>query len=164
MHEMPVDETIELIDAKGNFVAPGFINVHIHGCDGVDTMDGTEKALGKMAQALPQTGVTSFLPTTMTYPFMDINKSLETIRTLMMAEGEGARVLGCHLDGPFISKSFKGAQAEKDIVPPDFSKIVKYKDVIKIITFAPEEVRSVDFFKGCRDNNILLSMGHSAVG
>ena len=109
VNEIPVDETIEIIDAMGNFVTPGFINVHIHGCAGFDTMDATEKTLDAMRRILPQTGVTSFLPTTMTCSFIDMNKVLENIRVVMGKEDEGAKVLGCHLEGPFISEKYKGA-------------------------------------------------------
>lgn len=162
VNEMPIDETIEIIDGKNNFVAPGFINEHIHGILGSDAMDGTEKALTTMATALPKTGVTSFLATTMTATFIDTNKALEAIKS-MKDKRVGAKVLGVHLEGPFISRKYKGAQVEKNIALPDFLKIDKYKDVIKIVTFAPEEVESLDFFTECKNNEILLSMGHSAV-
>ena len=134
----PVDGA-ELIDAAGAYVSPGFINVHIHGAAGVDTMDDDLDALKTLAEFLPSTGVTSFLPTTMTMPLENIYRALQRIR-----DGKnfsrGARILGAHLEGPFISKKFKGAQAEENILPADFDAIKDFSDVIKIITVAPEEV------------------------
>lgn len=150
----------EIFDAENNFVAPGFINVHIHGAAGVDTMDGELDALKKFADFLPTTGVTSFLPTTMTMPLEKIYRALEKIR-----EGKnfsrGAKILGAHLEGPFISKKFKGAQAEENILPADFALIKNFVDVIKIITVAPEEI-DLSFIDRCREKNIVVSIGHSA--
>ena len=150
----------EVIDAENNFVAPGFINVHIHGATGVDTMDDNSDALKKFAEFLPSCGVTSFLPTTMTMAREKICRALERIRDEKNFP-HGAKILGAHLEGPFISKKFKGAQAEENILPADFSLIENFSDVIKIITIAPEEV-GFDFIDRCRGKNIVVSIGHSA--
>ena len=153
------DDT-ELIDAQGMFVAPGFINVHIHGAAGVDTMDDSPDALKILANFLLTTGVTSFLPTTMTMPLEKIYRALNRIR-----DGKnfshGAKILGAHLEGPFISKKFNGAQASENILLADFSLIEPFADVIKIITVAPE-ICGVEFIKRCREKNIVVSIGHSA--
>ena len=150
----------EFIDAAGAYVSPGFINIHIHGAASVDTMDDDINALKKFAEFMPSCGVTSFLPTTMTMPLANIYRALERVR-----EGKnfssGARILGAHLEGPFISKKFKGAQAEENILPADFELIKDFADVIKIITIAPEEV-GLDFIDRCLKENIVVSIGHSA--
>ncbi|MBR4641302.1 MAG: N-acetylglucosamine-6-phosphate deacetylase [Selenomonadaceae bacterium] len=150
----------EVIDAENNFVAPGFINIHIHGANGFDTMDDDLDALKKFAEFLPSTGVTSFLPTTMTMPLEKIYRALKRIR-----DGKnfshGAKILGAHVEGPFIGKKFKGAQAEENILPADFELIKNFVDVIKIITVAPEEC-GLDFIDRCREENIIVSIGHSA--
>ena len=155
----PVDGA-ELIDAENNFVAPGFINVHIHGAAGVDTMDDDINALKKFAEFLPSSGVTSFLPTTMTVPLEKIYRALERVRAGKKFS-KGARILGAHLEGPFISKKFKGAQAEENILPADFELIKNFSDVIKIITVAPEET-GFEFIDRCLAENIIVSIGHSA--
>ncbi|MBQ3444153.1 MAG: N-acetylglucosamine-6-phosphate deacetylase [Selenomonadaceae bacterium] len=155
----PVDGA-ELIDAAGAYVSPGFINVHIHGAAGVDTMDDNIDALKTLANFLPSTGVTSFLPTTMTMPLENIYRALQRIRDGKNFSS-GARILGAHLEGPFISKRFKGAQAEENILPADFDAIKDFADVIKIITVAPEEV-GLDFIARCLEKNIVVSIGHSA--
>ena len=150
----------EVIDAENNFVAPGFINIHIHGAAGVDTMDDDLDALKNFSEFLPSTGVTSFLPTTMTMPLEKIYRALEKIRDGKKFSG-GAKILGAHLEGPFINKKFKGAQAEENILPADFELIKNFVDVIKIVTVAPE-VSGSDFIKRCLEKNIVVSIGHSA--
>ena len=150
----------EIIDAENNFVAPGFINIHIHGAAGVDTMDGDIAALQKLADFLPKTGVTSFLPTTMTEPLPNIYRALENIRAGKNFT-RGAKILGAHLEGPFISKKFCGAQNAKNILRADFNLIKNFADIINIITVAPEEC-SFEFIDRCRKENIIISIGHSA--
>lgn len=148
----------EILDAQGNFVAPGFINVHIHGCAGADVMDGTPDALEKICNFLPRTGVTSFLPTTMNMSLEKIHRALENIRH---AKNSGAKILGAHVEGPFISAKYHGAQDKKNIRRADLSLFSEYLDVIKIITAAPEEFE-LSFVDACRAENILVSVGHSA--
>jgi N-acetylglucosamine-6-phosphate deacetylase len=150
----------EIIDANGRYVSPGFINVHIHGCCGVDAMDDDAAALDKMCEILPKTGVTAFLPTTMTYDFPKIYRSLDRIKRAMGKSG-GAVVLGAHVEGPFISTKYKGAQAAQNIVQADFSLLEQYKDVMKIITLAPERLDDYSFVELCRQNGICVSIGHS---
>ena len=150
-------DATEIIDAQGNFVAPGFINIHIHGCDGADTMD-EPPALQKMCAFLPKTGVTSFLPTTMTLPLENIRRALKNIRD---AKNSGAKILGANVEGPFISAKFPGSQDKKNIRRADLSLFDEFFDVIKIITFAPEET-DANFIDACRAKNIIPAIGHSA--
>ncbi|MCR5833661.1 MAG: N-acetylglucosamine-6-phosphate deacetylase [Selenomonadaceae bacterium] len=153
-------EDAEIIDAHGQFVSPGFINVHIHGANGVDTMDDDINALKTFANFLPSCGVTSFLPTTMTMPLDKIYRAFERIRLAKNFSG-GAKILGANMEGPFISRKFNGAQAEENIIAADFSLIENFSDVIKIITVAPEEI-DFEFIDRCREKNIVVSIGHSA--
>ncbi len=151
----------EISDAEGQYVSPGFLNVHIHGCMGFDTMDPTEDAIPAMRRFQAQTGVTALLPTTMTYDMPRIHQALERIRSEMGKSG-GARVLGAHMEGPFISTVQKGAQDAKYIRKADFSCLEGYEDVVRILTVAPEEVGNPLFVERCRNAGILLSIGHSA--
>jgi N-acetylglucosamine-6-phosphate deacetylase len=152
----------EKINAQGFFVSAGFIDIHVHGCAGIDTMDERPDAITLLSEKLPPTGVTAFLPTTMTMRFDKIESALTNIR-LAMGNAPGAQVLGCHLEGPFISQAFKGAQDPAYILPPDFSKIKAYSDVIKIITLAPEGPASAVFIRSCRERGITVALGHSAI-
>ncbi|HOM43350.1 MAG TPA: amidohydrolase family protein, partial [Bacillota bacterium] len=139
-------EPEEVFDAAGRYLSPGFIDVHIHGCIGNDTMDDNESSLRNISKAIAATGVTAILPTTMTMGFPMIEKSINRIRTLM-DDAPGASILGCHLEGPFISEEYKGAQDGKYIRRPDFKTIEGLSDVIRIVTIAPEEEGAEEFIE-----------------
>ncbi|MBR6906319.1 MAG: amidohydrolase family protein, partial [Selenomonadaceae bacterium] len=97
MEDFRPDMADEIYDAQGKYVSPGFIDVHIHGCVGHDTMDETDEALPAMRAFQAKSGVTGFLPTTMTYDMPRIHRALERIREEMGKPG-GARVLGAHME------------------------------------------------------------------
>ncbi len=152
----------EIIDAKGAYVSPGFVNVHIHGAMGADAMDDDAEAVLTLAHHQASTGVTSFLPTTMTCPIPAIRRALSHIRAAMKQRG-GARVLGAHMEGPFISTARCGAQDAAHIIPADFALIEPFLDVLKLVTFAPEELpEGSDFVDRCQTAGVVLSIGHSA--
>lgn len=151
----------EEIDAMGRFVSPGFIDVHVHGCSGFDTMDEDKEALHVISESVLQTGVTAFLPTTMTMEFSKIDKSMERIRHAM-GNSRGAEILGCHMEGPFINEANKGAQDRTYIIAPEFEKIKPHLDVIKLITLAPEAAKDDTFIRECAKEGIIVSIGHSS--
>ncbi len=164
--QSPADELLhtceEIIDAKGSYVSPGFIDMHIHGSGGHDVMDGTVESLTAISKIVAQNGVTGFLPTTMTMSKKKIYSALDNIRLMMGKEIPGAKILGAHLEGPFINKEYKGAQAEAYIIDPSFSFIEDYLDVIRIITLAPEADENFNFISEVKEKtNIILSIGHS---
>ena len=110
-----------VVDGGGAYLAPGLIDLHIHGCAGYDTMDDDDQALKVMANRLVSTGVTAFLPTTMTMDRARIERALDRIAAAMNGEpGEGAQILGCNLEGPFLSRENKGAHDERYIIGPGF--------------------------------------------
>lgn len=148
------------IDGKGLYLGPGFIDIHIHGCMGCDSMDEDSESIDKISMELPKTGVTSFLATTMTMSIDRIKKALKNIKSYVN-KTSGANLIGCHLEGPFISPEFKGAQDEGCILKPDFSVIEDFKDIIKIVTMAPEIEGSCEFIEKCVENNIIVSIGHT---
>ncbi|WP_027405903.1 N-acetylglucosamine-6-phosphate deacetylase [Anaerovibrio sp. RM50] len=152
----------EVYYAQGQYVSPGFINLHIHGCAGSDTMDCREAGLHQMAIFQLSTGVTSMLPTTMTYDMPRIYEALKLVRQGKSYK-EGARILGANMEGPFISESHKGAQKASNIRKADFTLIKDYSDVIKLITIAPEELpEGSDFISQCQKAGIRVSLGHSS--
>lgn len=160
-NELAASGADAVVDAAGCYVAPGFINVHVHGCNGADTMDEDADALRRIREGQAAMGVTGFLPTTMTYDIPRIQQAFERIRREMGRKG-GAQVLGCHMEGPFISASHKGAQAADDICRADFSVIEPFKDVVKIVTVAPEELPAGSFVADCHRHGIIVSMGHTS--
>ncbi|OPJ64600.1 N-acetylglucosamine-6-phosphate deacetylase [Clostridium oryzae] len=153
----------EVIDAGGLYVSPGFIDVHIHGSGGCDTMDADLESLQTIGTCIAQNGVTSFLPTTMTMSKEKIYLALDVIREGMKLDYNGAKILGAHMEGPFISKKYKGAQKEDYIVNPEYLFIKDYTDVIKIITMAPEEDKNYEFIREVKSKtDIVLSLGHTS--
>lgn len=150
----------EVIDAQGRYLSPGFIDLHIHGCVGNDTMDDNDSSIRNMSRSLTATGVTSFLPTTMTMRQSTTSRTIDRIRSVMGKE-PGALVLGCHLEGPFISERYKGAQDATYIRRPDFNIIEEFLDVIRIITLAPEEEGSGEFIEKCTSKGIVTAIGHT---
>ncbi len=153
---------IEWIDAGGNYISPGFIDIHIHGIGGYDTMDGNIESLSAISKILSENGVTAFLPTTMTMHQDKILNAMKAIREYMKNQKTGARVIGAHMEGPFINPIYKGAQNEKYIIPPNINIIKEYLDVIKLLTIAPEMdegYRLIEELKQYKE--IILSIGHS---
>ncbi len=151
----------ERIDAKGLYLSAGFIDIHIHGSNGFDVMDGTQEALEEMSQSVLQTGTTSFLATTMTMSPEAICKAL--INVQKFKPQNGAKVLGVHLEGPFINSEKKGAQNDQYIQLPTMEIIEPFMDIIKMITLAPEVEGAKRFIEHLNKEypNILLSIGHS---
>ena len=152
-----------VLDAAGKYVSPGFINLHMHGCAGKDTMDEDPEALPAMAAMQARHGVTGFLPTTMTYDMPAIQRALQRVREVMQSPAKGARVLGANMEGPFISPAYKGSQKESNIQKADFTAIADYADVVKIITIAPEELHGdYHFVEQCQQAGIIVAMGHTS--
>lgn len=155
----------EVIDAEGLYLSPGFIDVHIHGAGGCDTMDGTVESINTIAKTIVQHGTTSFTPTTMTVAAEDIRKSMEVIKKLKEEGTEGANVLGAHLEGPFISPKAIGAQNPNFLLAPsveNYNKIVgDYSDAVVSITMAPEVDGAKELIKYLSDNGVTVSMGHT---
>ena len=152
-------------DAGGRYISPGFINIHIHGCFGADTMDDDEAAIPLMRKRLPSMGVTSFLPTTMTCTEEEIRRALTHIRANMKQNGPeyGAEVLGAYLEGPFISAAHKGSQEESNIRPAYFAMIEPFRDIVKYVVVAPEELHGdYSFVEECQREGIIVSMGHTS--
>lgn len=162
--KIPADA--ELIDAKGGYVSPGLIDMHIHGYLGKDVCDGEQESIRAISKGLLSNGVTGYLPTTMTVDMKVIKKALEVCRSLKQESKTwvGSTILGCHAEGPFISESKKGAQDAKYILKPDAEFVKEYADIIKTITLAPETDEN-DFSairEICRDTDVVVSMGHTS--
>lgn len=157
-----VPTNCHVIDAKGMYVTPGLIDVHVHGSCGADTMDQTVEAIKLISQGIAKNGVTSFLPTTMTMSREDIYGALDIVRECMNRTLNGAKVLGAHLEGPFINAIYKGAQPERYIIKPSYDFIKEYTDVIKLVTYAPEMDDNYSFTKEVKEKtDITLSIGHT---
>ena len=154
----------QTIDACGNYVAPGLVDIHIHGYLGEDTCDAKPEGIKKMAYGVAQNGVTSFLPTTMTVAKNEIIDALNAVRSVKEESKtwDGAEILGVHAEGPFINPSKKGAQAEENILVPDADFILENADIITSVTLAPEMDPDHKCIKKlAKESNVLVSMGHT---
>lgn len=156
----------EKIEIPKNCIAvPGFIDIHTHGGFNKDAMDGDVDGLKCIAKESLKSGTTSFYPTTLTESKENIEKSLKTIDYYMKNFNDyGAEVLGVHLEGPFLNKSFKGAHDEHLIVNPNIEDFKKFEETcknIKIVTYAIENDIDFLFTKYLKSKNIVSSIGHS---
>ena len=159
-----VPNSADIIDAKGNYVAPGLVDIHIHGYLGEDASDANPEGIRKMAYGIAENGVTAFLPTTMTVAKEQIVNSLNAIRSLKEESKtwKGAEIIGVHAEGPFINPSKKGAQAEENILKPDADFIIENSDIITYVTLAPEMDENHSCIKKlAKESNVLISMGHT---
>ena len=153
----------EIIDAKGNLVLPGLIDMHIHGYLGADASDGDADGIKKMAMGIIENGVTSWCPTTMTVSKEEIQKAFDSVREVKNSgEYYGARILGVNSEGPFINAAKKGAQAGEHILTPDADFIKKHADIVKLFTVAPEVLGALECIeKVSKETSVLISMGHT---
>lgn len=155
----------DILDADGLYLSPGFIDTHIHGAGGFDTMDGTDEAINNIAKIIVKHGTTSFTPTTMTVSIDDIHKSMEVIKELKENGTDGAHVSGAHLEGPFINSEAIGAQNPNYLLPPTISaynEMVKgCEDAVVSITLAPEIPGAKELIKYLSSKGIVCSIGHT---
>lgn len=155
-------ENCQIIDARGMYISPGLIDIHIHGSKGCDVMDNTVEAINTISSSIASNGVTGYLPTTMSMNKEKIQNAFKAIEEARKSENKGAKILGIHVEGPFININYKGAQNAKFIVKPDFDLIKDYTDFIKIISYAPEVDENLEFTKKVkRETDIVLSICHS---
>ncbi|MBQ8321609.1 MAG: N-acetylglucosamine-6-phosphate deacetylase [Clostridia bacterium] len=165
VNESEIPDGAEIIDAKGGYVSPGFIDLHIHGYLTKDVCDANEESVRTISKGILANGVTGYLPTTMTVDMSVVKGAIDTCRALMKEEDfDGSTILGVHAEGPFISEAKKGAQDAKYILKPDAEFVKQNADVIRIITLAPEE-DDADF-SAIREitekTDVVVSMGHTS--
>jgi N-acetylglucosamine-6-phosphate deacetylase len=152
------------IDAAGMFVSPGFIDIHVHGGGGADFMDGTEKAFLQVAATHARYGTTSMLPTTLTSSREELFNTFDVYEKADRKNTAGAKFLGLHLEGPYISINQCGAQDPKYIRNPDpteYKEILAATNVIKRWSAAPELEGALEFGKYLTEKGILAALAHT---
>lgn len=148
-------------------IVPGFIDVHIHGANGADTMDATTECLDIMARTLPKEGTTSFLPTTMTQAPEKIGAALKNAAEYMQNNNRigQAEIVGIHLEGPFVNPVRKGAQPGEYILEPSIEQFDEWQtladDNIKLVTLAPERKGGYELVHHLANKGVIASIGHS---
>ncbi len=153
----------KIIDLKGNYLSPGFIDIHIHGAKGVDVLNDD---IEPMANFLVKYGVTGFLPTLMTSEFTIMINACEEISYFIKNQRSGAKVLGINLEGPYLNSKY-GAQKPELVKKPKFkeySKLIEScKGNLKIMTVAPELENAYELIKYLRQNDVVVSIGHTDI-
>jgi len=170
----PVDG--DSIDAAGGWISPGLCDMHLHGCGGYWGFFGADDTLN-MARALAKNGVTSFVPATVSLPHDQVLNAIDEVRKAMNLQpagpdfataperAGGARILGLHLEGPYINPELSGAHIPLVIRPPAKKEVDEIldrgADMISIVTLAPEIDGGMEFIERLHAANILVSVGHS---
>lgn len=156
----PTSDT--LIDLEEQMVLPGFIDVHVHGANGADVMDATPDALFTLSSFKVQHGVTGFLPTTLTDSHERLIAALQNIRDVG-DDVPGARILGAHLEGPYLNRARAGAQNPQHIRPPLLGETRDLLDmgVIRLLSLAPDIEGTDDLLRSCVQRGITVSAAHT---
>ena len=152
------------IDAKGNYISPGFIDMHIHGGGGYDFMDGTEEAFLKIAETHVRYGTTSMVPTTLTSKKDDLLRTLDLYERAHEKNRNGSQFLGMHLEGPYFSPRQCGAQDPRYIRNPDpeeYEQILAYSSSIARWSAAPELPGAIAFGKRLVQTGVLAAVAHT---
>ncbi|TCC99428.1 N-acetylglucosamine-6-phosphate deacetylase [Pedobacter hiemivivus] len=155
----------ELIDAKGNYVSPGFIDIHIHGGGGHDFMDATEEAYLKIAEIHATYGTTAMAPTTLTCAKEDLLKAIDLYKSTNAKNTKGAQFIGMHLEGPYFALSQSGAQDPRYIRNPDleeYKEVIAYgAEAIKRWSVAPELPGAIEMGKYLKSHGIIAAIAHT---
>jgi len=150
----------EVIDLNGNYLSPGFIDLHVHGALGRDTMEASAEAVRSICDYHASGGTTSPLLTTATAPLNEIVKVLQAVRDFRSAI---SAIAGVHLEGPFISKAKAGAQRAEFIQDPSpaaMRQLLEHVDVLKRVTIAPELPGALEAIEVFHAHRISVSGGH----
>ncbi len=153
-----------IIDLAGDYLAPGFVDLHVHGGAGADFMDGSDAAFRTVCQAHARHGTTSLLPTTTAARHEQHLAFLEVCRRLKAMGSGGARILGAHFYGPYFALEARGCHPAGPIRPPtaaEYEQYLAYADCITRATVAPELPGAEEFVRACRSHNIACNAGHT---
>ncbi len=153
---------------EGSVLLPGLIDLHIHGANGADVMDASPEALKTISQTLAQDGVTGFLATTMTESAARIEAAIDNSVACQTQQIDqaGAQILGLHLEGPFLSQTFMGAQCPDYFLEPNADLLTAWQTrasgTIKLLTLAPELPHALQLIDQAKALDIVTSIGHTA--
>lgn len=159
-------ENEEICDFEGDYLTPGFVDVHIHAFMGMDTMAG-EMAVHHMSRELKKVGVAAFCPTTMSASVSDTLKALQGIQAVMLdPEADGAAVLGAHMEAPFLQADRCGAQLKEFFLPPtieNYDRLTgQYGACVRLLTMAPDLEGAMAFIRAAKEKGVTLSLGHTS--
>lgn len=153
------------IDLNGYYIVPGFVDIHCHGGNGYDFMDGTQEAFDEISRFYAQEGITSVIATSMTADFCEISKFIKSYMDAKNKTFDGAEILGIHLEGPYLSKEMSGAQDRKylkDKIDYNLISVLNLSNDILRMSLAPELPEAKKLVTELRKRNIIASIGHTA--
>jgi len=163
--ELEVPQNAILIDAGGNYITPGMIDIHVNGGNGGDFSKVGPSTFDDAGTFFASHGVTSYLATAITGSDEDFLQTMDLVRKIIKAGlYKGAEVLGVHMEGPFLSHGQSGAHPKQFLSVPTlshYSRFLEYHDVLKKMTIAPELEGSVQLVKDLRYNGIIAAAGHT---
>jgi N-acetylglucosamine-6-phosphate deacetylase len=157
----------KVIDAEQCYVAPGYVDTHIHGYKGVDATEASPEELLDMAYELIAHGVTAFLASTVTAPHERLLQACRNVHQAasMWTPSKGARIVGVHLEGPYLNPKMKGAQNEEYMRKPSLREFEEYYSAsggyLRKITVAPELEGALEFIRAVSAKGVAVSLGHS---
>ncbi len=155
----------EIIDAAGNFISPGLIDIHVNGANGADVSKVDSDTFSTMGNFFAKYGVTSYVGTTITAAPSDIIKALQFARINKKENKiDGAELLGIHMEGPYISPEQSGAHPKQFLAlpkPEHYMQFLEYSDVLLKMTIAPELEGAEQLVKDLRKRDIVVSAGHT---
>lgn len=164
MDSFQANEGATVFDVRGAYIAPGFIDMHLHGGGGADVMDGTPEAFTTIAKVHAKGGTTSMVPSTVTSSTEDLKHAITAFEEALKVKNEGSRLLGLHLEGPYFAASQKGAQDIRFIKTPvreEYLNILDSSSSIIRVSAAPEVPGGLGLGRELRRRGILASIGHT---
>ncbi len=163
---LPYDSRQADEDCGNDRIVPGFIDIHTHGAYNFDTNDGEPEGLREWMRRIPEEGVTSILPTTVTQMPDVLEKAVANVAAVAAEGYQGAEMLGIHFEGPYLDMEYKGAQPPEAIATAAVEQFKRYQEaaegMIKYITLAPEHDEDFALTRYCSENGVVVSMGHSS--
>ncbi|MDR0431010.1 MAG: N-acetylglucosamine-6-phosphate deacetylase [Tannerellaceae bacterium] len=154
----------ETIDAKGNYIAPGCIDIHLHGADGHDFTEGTPEAFHAIARAHAKYGMTAIFATLGAASRATFEQCISTCEKVMKSPQEGARIMGLHLEGNYLNKAMCGGQKPEFIYNPDpleYQELLASTDCIKRWSASPELPGALEFGRYATERGVLMSLAHT---
>ncbi|MGQ4893309.1 MAG: N-acetylglucosamine-6-phosphate deacetylase [Candidatus Njordarchaeia archaeon] len=163
--EMKIPDKAEVLKLDDKIIAPGFIDIHIHGCEGANIFQGTEDSVIDMSRNLVKHGITAFLPTAGPVPYTLLQKTIESVRNATGKVLNGATVLGLNIEGPYVNPEKKGAMIVGYMRKPSLDEIKEIFDTsngtLKLMTVAPELPGAIDIIKWLSLKGVITSLGHT---
>lgn len=169
-HSVALPPRARVVELGERIIAPGFVDIHIHGAAGHDVMEGTRETIEAVARSLFEHGTTSFLPTTLSAAPEVLTKTLRGLRSVLVSWQDRpanriAEPLGIHMEGPFIASACRGAHPLVALQPPALPAFRQYLDAacdwLRVLTLAPELEGAAELQQYAQQQGVRVALGHS---